>query len=232
MNIDGWARLVEGLTSLAGACGWPLVVLFLLVYFNGPLKKFVENLGEFSLKAGASGLEATAKRREIEAAAALGAATAKQKESGAAEQLSDEDEAREIVNVVSRSVEPRTVRRLDRSVVLWVDDTPSNNVYERRALEALGVHVTLSTSTEDALQKLQLRKYDAVISDMSRPPDNQAGYTLLEQMRRLGIKTPFIIYAGSNRPEYKAEATRKGAFGLTNSPQELFELVVNAISNG
>jgi CheY-like chemotaxis protein len=64
---------------------------------------------------------------------------------------------------------------------LWVDDFPNNNIYERQALEALGVNFVLATSTEEALKKISRQRFDAIISDMGRPPDSRAGYTLLDQ---------------------------------------------------
>jgi hypothetical protein len=48
-------------------------------------------------------------------------------------------------------------------------------------------------------------------------------------MRQRGLRTPFIIYAGSNAPEHKAEARQHGAIGSTNRADELFELVLNAV---
>ncbi len=101
--------------------------------------------------------------------------------------------------------------------------------YERRALEALGIQFTISKTTDDALERLQTKTYDVIISDMSRPPDKYAGYILLEKMKSMGITTPFIIYASGKKPEYVAEAKRRGAFGSTNEPQELFEMVIQAI---
>jgi CheY-like chemotaxis protein len=121
-----------------------------------------------------------------------------------------------------------TARRGGGSV-LWVDDNPSNNFYGRRTLEGAGIAVTLSTSTDDALGKLVRHRFDAIISDMSRPPDNLAGYTLLEEVRKLGKDVPFVLYCSSRRPEHVAEAKRRGAFGQTNSPDELFALVRAAL---
>jgi hypothetical protein len=46
------------------------------------------------------------------------------------------------------------------------------------------------------------------------------------------ITTPLIIYASGKKPEYIAEARRRGAFGDTNEPRELFEFVVHALKNG
>lgn len=223
--------LIEVVTGLVQALSWPLVVLFLLIYFGNPLKKFLSNIGEFTLKAGATGLEATAKRQQIEAAALLGAASVKPTESLRGPRTSDVEKTREIADVVSRNVRPQRIRRLSEASLLWVDDIPDNNRYERKALEALGLRFTISTSTDEALEKLRMKKYDAIISDMGRPPDMQAGYTLLKATRDQGDTTPFIIYASSDLPEHKAEARRRGAFGNTNDPQELFELVLSAIQS-
>ncbi len=231
MDTEQFTKLIEALASLIQALGWPLLVLFLAVYFGAPLKKFLSDVGEFTFKAGTSGLEATAKRQQIEAAALLGAASAKPTDATGSKQVPDEEKAREIANVVSQAVNPKAVRRLAGASVLWVDDNPSNNLYERKALEALGIRFTISTSTTDALEKVRINKYDAIISDMGRPPDKRAGYTLLAEKQKLGDKTPFVIYAGSNLPEHKAEARQKGAFGSTNNPQELFQMVLSAIQS-
>jgi DNA-binding NtrC family response regulator len=89
-----------------------------------------------------------------------------------------------------------------------------------------------ASSTEDALDKNQHRSFDAIISDMGRPPDSRAGYTLLDALRNRGDQTPFIIYAGSRAPEHMAEARRHGALGCTNRPQERIEMVLEAIGEG
>jgi CheY-like chemotaxis protein len=112
-----------------------------------------------------------------------------------------------------------------------VDDRPDNNEYERQALEALGVKITISTATDDALAKIGRQHFDAIISDMGRPPDPQAGYTLLDKLRTSGNQIPFIIYASSRSPEHRTEAKRRGAVGCTNRATELFAMVVSALSH-
>ena len=74
--------------------------------------------------------------------------------------------------------------------------------------------------------------YSVIISDIGRPPDDQAGYMLLEEIRKRAITIPFIIYAGSRAPEYVAKTCRRGGLGTTNRPIELFEMVVDAIKAG
>jgi len=112
-----------------------------------------------------------------------------------------------------------------------VDDRPDNNLYERRALEALGIRFALSTSTDDAVTQLRYQRFDLIISDMGRPPDPQAGYTLLDKLRSEGDRTPFVIYAGSRSPEHVRESLRRGAQGCTNSPQELIMIVTRILGS-
>jgi CheY-like chemotaxis protein len=77
------------------------------------------------------------------------------------------------------------------------------------ALAAVGIQFTISTLTEHALERIRARTYDVIISDIGRPLGSRAGYNLLDEKKKLGDQAPFIIYAGSNRPEHKAEAQNK-----------------------
>ena len=216
MSSDQTIRLINAVTQLLGVLAWPAVVLFFVVWFRHALGGFLGNLGELNLKAG--GVEATAKSQE--AAAALGAASAARAPGdGTPAPVAN---PREIAEALPS---PRDQRRLQGSRVLWVDDRPENNVFERQALEALGIQIDLSTATEDALEKIRRRSYDLIISDMGRPPDARAGYTLLDKLREAGNKTPFVIYASSRAPEHVREAREHGAIGCTNMPQELVEMV-------
>ncbi len=116
--------------------------------------------------------------------------------------------------------------------VLWVDDRPANNSREIRQLEVRGIGVDTATSTEEALKLLTDNpgKYSLVISDMARGLQRRAGYDLLNEARRRGLETPYIIYAGSGQPEQDAEAKQRGALGSTNSPIRLFELINQALA--
>lgn len=116
-----------------------------------------------------------------------------------------------------------------RSHILWVDDRPNNNIYERRAFEAVGLRVTLAMSTNEALDLIKRNKYAAIISDMGRNEGPREGYVLLDAIRREGNQTPFFIYTGSNLPKHRLEAFEKGAQGSTNNPEELFQMVMKTI---
>lgn len=226
MSVDDVVKLIDAITKLLNVLVYPAVFLFFLIRFGRDLSNFFSGLGELSLKG--AGFEASLKRKQAEAAAAL-AAAAISKPSETLTPKTAAQEAKAAVDVVAEAVNPRIAKRASRSRVLWVDDRPNNNVYERQALEALGISFELATSTEEALEKLSRQRFDAIISDMGRPPDSRAGYTLLDKLRTMGDQTPFIIYAGSKSPEQIAEARRRGAIGCSNNASELFEMVLFAI---
>jgi CheY-like chemotaxis protein len=227
MMFDNGLKLFDAVTKLVGVLVWPLVLVLVFVYFGSAIREFITSMGEFTLKF--PGVEASGKRRLAEAAAALSAAVVSHPETGAGPEAIARD-ARAAAHAVAEIATPRMIRRAGRATVLWVDDRPSNNIHEREALEALGVTFVVTTSTDEALQKLRSQSFDVIISDMVRPPDSEAGYTLLDMLRKSGDQTPFIIYAGSRAPAHRAEARRRGAIGCTNRPNELFEMVLDALT--
>lgn len=226
MSIDDVAKLMAAVTQLLGVLVWPGLIALVLVRFGPALQEFITHLGEFSVKGG--GFEASAKRKQAEAAAALVAASVARPDANTTPESAARN-AKEAAAVVAASVNARVIRRASEATALWVDDQPSNNIFERQSLEALGVSFVLATSTEEALDRLALRSFDVVISDMARPSDSRAGYTLLEKLRASGSQTPFVIYAGSNAADHKAEARERGALGCTNRASELFGYVLAAL---
>lgn len=170
-----------------------------------------------------------ASQESLQAAVSLGAATAKWAAEGASEEEIQKATFAAAANI-ARVTSPRKNRKVIPTTILWVDDRPSNNIFERQALTSAGIRFVLSTSTEDALSQLQQTTFDTIISDMGRPPDKRAGYTLLQKLRKNGIKTPFLIYASEgNTPENALEAKRMGAQGTTNRPDELYEMVLSEL---
>ena len=103
-------------------------------------------------------------------------------------------------------------------------------VRDRSAISARSSGV-IATSTDDGLEQAQRQTFDAIISDMGRGLDRTAGYKLLEELRKAGIQSPYVIYAASTDPKRRAEAKRRGAIDATNRPDELFQLVLSAIGS-
>jgi CheY-like chemotaxis protein len=166
-------------------------------------------------------------RMQLNAATALATATSLNPQSNV-----QENDIKKITDVVREaSSNSRTYLEPWKNRILWVDDKPENNIYERKAFEALGLTFTLALSTNQALEFLKHNKVATIISDMGRQEGPREGYVLLEALRNQEDKTPFFIYAGSNLPEHKREALERGAQGSTNNAQELFSLVTKAIIN-
>ena len=119
-----------------------------------------------------------------------------------------------------------------RNRILWVDDRPQNNTYERRAMESMGLEFTLAESTDEALRILSTRRFAAIISDMGRKEGPREGYRLLEAFRAKDKTTPFFIYAGSGAPKHRREAALRGAQGSTNVAGELVDMVTRSLPTG
>jgi CheY-like chemotaxis protein len=118
-------------------------------------------------------------------------------------------------------------------LVLWVDDRPDNNIRERAAMEEYNIKFVLAQSTEDAIRLMKSSApFDAIISDMGRPPDARAGYTFLKAVRDSGSRVPYFIYAGSRAPEHQREALSLGAQGTTNIGSELIDMVLRSFETG
>jgi len=248
-----------GLAKLIELLNWPVVVLVIVIYFGPALRKFLEKVAQANVKL--PGVEVTLSSTQIEIATNLGAAAASQADG----QPPHESQVAEIANVVKQEITPQTIRNVSGASVLWVDDQPSQNNYKRKAMELLGIRFTISTTTDDALEKLSHHKYDVIISDMTRPLegsvvfnpsswssvssppdwggvssppnywagtllDEQAAYTLLEELRKRNIDTPLIIHSTSS-VEKKAEARRRGVFGFTGNPETLLRMVIDAITS-
>lgn len=224
MSTDKTIELLGAVTKLLSVLVWPSVVVFVLIRFGEALRKFIGRSGEVSFKG--AGLEVSVKQK-AEIAAAIGAADASRRGAGAEPGATVAD-ARSVAGFVAR-ITPSEIQRAGGSRVLWVDDQPDNNVYERQALEALGVKFVLATSTDEAIGRLEHQSFDAIISDMDRPPDSKAGYTLLDSLRAEGKRTPLILYTSSRAPEHRAEARRRGAVDCTNRPSELLEKVLSVL---
>lgn len=118
-----------------------------------------------------------------------------------------------------------------KTEILWVDDRPENNVYERNVLEQYGLTFTLALSTSQALQFIEHKEFSLVISDMKRKEGIKEGYILLDEIRKTNGEIPFIIYMGSRTQDYINETLQRGGQGCTDSPGELVDLVIKNLLN-
>ena len=112
------------------------------------------------------------------------------------------------------------------SQFLWVDDHPENNINERRMFRQLKSEIDIAKSTDEALEMLRNNEYDLVISDMARGSEATAGLDFLNKFRKGNKTIPVIFYVGVIESEKGVPAQ---AFGITNRPDELLHLTLDAL---
>lgn len=138
---------------------------------------------------------------------------------------------------VTRGDRERVLRRAERcrlvlegKRILWIDDSVVNNRREHELLEALGLKIESVQSGAVAEQSLadDGGGYDLILSDIARPEGDRAGLEFLERyrLRRPNQKVPLIFYINQRNEN---EPMPIGAFGLTNRPDELLDLVIDAL---
>ena len=94
--------------------------------------------------------------------------------------------------------------------LLYVDDEPALLELTRLFLERSGdFSVDTTVSAQEAINRVQDRHYDLIISDYQMPEMN--GIQFLQQIREKGNKIPFIIFTGKGREEVVIEAINAGA---------------------
>ncbi|MFE3544634.1 hypothetical protein ACFXK0_16875 [Nocardia sp. NPDC059177] len=135
--------------------------------------------------------------------------------------------ARLAIRAVGRGPAPGA---LAEGRILWVDDNPASNVYERRAFTAAGYNFVLALSTDAALDHIGQMEFAAIISDIGRPGDDEAGLTLLKELRTLGITVPFFAYTTVHGLKFRDRLFAEGGQGITSDPDSLFEYVTAALA--
>jgi CheY-like chemotaxis protein len=131
----------------------------------------------------------------------------------------------------------RDRKLLDGAEILWVDDHPSNNRNESRMLRSFGAVMTFASTTEEGVIALrdagaQRRPFDLIISDIARDypaPDPRGGLDMLPRLAQAGSRLPVVFYVGRLEPD---AGVPPGAFGITNRPDELLNLTLDALARG
>lgn len=128
--------------------------------------------------------------------------------------------------VLSRA--KRCLEALRGRRILWIDDRIANNRRERALLGAFELEISSVQSNDAAYAALADDEtgYDLIISDIGRPTGEPDGLDFLRWARRSGPEIPVIFYVG--RIDL-AQPLPPGAFGLTNRPDELLHLVIDAL---
>jgi len=197
---DGVAHIIGAIAALL----WVLLAGFVVWLLREPLTAAVSRLATF---------EAFGVKFALSGGAALDAAIE------LAEKNPDwpvEVPAADRKAAIDRANAHRSV--FEGAEILWVDDRPSNNRNEARMLRSFGALVTFAATTEEALHAVQTgaeqhHPFDLILSDISR--DLPA------------FDKTAIYYVGHPNADAGVPA---GAFGVTNRPDQLLQLVIDALS--
>jgi CheY-like chemotaxis protein len=233
MQTDFWAEVVKILPALVASIIWPGIVLFVLIRYGSSIGVFFKNVSTMTLKG--AGVEASLSRSTVEAAVALGAAVSKHPPKD--ESNKQTDKQREIeVDYVSRNAAAwilnatRTVAKAGQHL-LWVDDQPGGNNFERKAFEAVGIRIELARDTDEAIKKFERSQYDVIITDVMRPSSKDAGFEFVEYVRQKDNEIPIFMYTWDDTQKNRQRAMEMKANGLTKSPAELFSLVLASLES-
>ncbi len=132
--------------------------------------------------------------------------------------------------LIQRLIQQPTKIKLPRATIVWADDKPLNNVFERQAFASMGILCDSYTSNDEALTALDRVKYDLVVSDIGRKGRAETGWDLLAQVKKGHADTPFIFYTMGITEDIRSKAIANGAAGITETPDDLAQLVLNLIS--
>jgi CheY-like chemotaxis protein len=229
--------LIEAIGGAASAILWASLAVGLAFLFKDQIRALLGRLGSvegFGLKFSISDQALSAAIQNIELDATL------ERAAPIFIPQHDRDLALERAN--------RERARLDGTEILWVDDQPANNRNEARMLRAFGMIITFAASTGEALRALkradqQLQPFHLILSDMDRkppemdpdkppemdpdkPPEMVAGLRMVEELRAKGVFLPVIFYISSLD---LSKGVPPGAFGITNRPDQLLQLVLDAL---
>ncbi|MDD4326000.1 MAG: PAS domain S-box protein [Candidatus Bathyarchaeota archaeon] len=99
--------------------------------------------------------------------------------------------------------------------ILHVDDDISTLEISKEILESENnFKVTTATSVDQALRIMEKNVFDVIVSDYEMP--QKTGLDFLENLRAVGITTPFILFTGKGREEVAVKALNLGADGYIN----------------
>jgi CheY-like chemotaxis protein len=113
------------------------------------------------------------------------------------------------------------------SRVLAVDDEIALLMAYANLLRAAGCDVTTADDGEQAMELVQKRSFDVILSDIHMP--RMDGFALLKAARELDRNLPVVLMTGTPSEETTAQAERYGAFRCLTKPCDPLELrqVVN-----
>ena len=103
--------------------------------------------------------------------------------------------------------------------VLIVDDSTSFRQVVSIALKGAGYEVMEASDGKDALNKLDGKKINLIISDVNMP--NMDGYRLTQRIRQLGLTLPVVGVTANALAEEKQRCLESGMDNCLSKPVTL-----------
>jgi YesN/AraC family two-component response regulator len=110
-------------------------------------------------------------------------------------------------------------------VLLIVEDEAELRELLVEICSAFTSHIETASNGFSALEIIQNKRVDAVLSDLNMPV--MGGMELLKKIRELGMETPFIFLSGYGEREDIVKALQFGAFHYFEKPYGSTEFMVN-----
>lgn len=211
---------------------WPLVLVAVLVLFQEPIEEFIDQMqGLEDEPIGAMRAEI---RHVAQSAAAAGFLAGVQR---AQQGPVTRQQAQEVSDSIGQSFElgPTVAASAPdsavvRGSVLWVDDTPADNLAIANAFRDLGIDVVPATSTAEAINRLEQTAFDVIITDTTRDNDDAAAPRLIDTLRKRGLKTPVIVYAADWSLRHQGRPPQQaGARAVTDDVAMIYQLTVREV---
>lgn len=109
--------------------------------------------------------------------------------------------------------------------ILIVDDDPVILKTLSQTLESRGYRVVTATDGGEAISQMREERPDMLLVDVCLPPDMAGcgalgwdGFQIARWVRNLSCKAPAIMISGTDKPEYRQEASAVGAHGFFTKP--------------
>ncbi len=120
---------------------------------------------------------------------------------------------------------------INRSVLV-IDDDDSFRAALRELLEQRGLAVHTAGDAAEASRELAALPFDLIFTDLRMPG---GGFSILDEVRRKGLRAPVIVVTGSSSLEWKTRAEAEGAFAYLTKPvgkEEILTVVRRAFERG
>jgi len=122
----------------------------------------------------------------------------------------------------------RDIHSLESTSILVVDDSIDNLEIIELFLNSYGGHPDVACGGNEALKKIQLKKYDVILMDIEMPHMN--GYQVIKELHNQHNETPVIALTANAMPEDRAKTKRAGFFAHVTKPID-FNYLVSKIEN-